>query len=164
MKPSKATLPAEQVIDQIKSALKVGLQTHPGLALEKVELSLKTLVEKKVGAGVEFKVPLIDFKFGGGGDLSEGSIQTLFLTLVPPKVSRGKGLESASIHQELVDAIDAIAAMVEHAKKGEPKLEMGSSGVELNFSLNSEGKVSLVARTEGKKAYTHSIKLFLKQA
>lgn len=158
------TLPAQQVVSEIKAALKDGLARHSSLTLEKVELSLKTLVEKNVGVGIEFTVPLINFKFEGGGDLTEESLQTLNLTLVPPAVQQGtKGLESVSIQEQLVEGIEAIAMLVEQAGKGEPKLAMSSSGIELNFTFTSEGKVSLLARAGGKKALTHTIKLYLKQ-
>jgi hypothetical protein len=162
---SPATIPAHQVIAEIKAALKDGLSKHPSLALEKVELSLKTLVEKKVGAGISFTVPLINFEFEGGGDLTEESVQTLNLTLVPPPIQRevNKGLESISIQQQLVEGIKAIAQLVEQAGQGEPRLAMSSSGIELNFTFTKEGKVSLLARAGGKKALTHTIKLFLKQ-
>jgi hypothetical protein len=162
---SPATIPAQQVIAEIKAALKDGLSKHSSLTLEKVELSLKTLVEKNVGAGIQFTVPLINFEFEGGGDLTEESVQTLNLTLVPPiQKEATKSLESFSIQQQLIEGIEAIAQLVEQAGQGEPKLAMSSSGIELNFTFTKEGKVSLIARVGGKKALTHTIKLFLKQA
>lgn len=124
-----ATIPAQQVIAEIKAALNDGLSKHSSLALEKVELSLKTLIEKNVGAGISFTVPLINFEFEGGGDLTEESLQTLNLTLVPPPTQREttKVFESFSIQQQLVEGIEAIAELVEQAGKGEPKLAMSSS-------------------------------------
>jgi 16S rRNA A1518/A1519 N6-dimethyltransferase RsmA/KsgA/DIM1 with predicted DNA glycosylase/AP lyase activity len=76
---------------------------------------------------------------------------------------------------------DDLAFYVDLANNyGSPILELGTgtarvsvalakagysvTGIELNFTFTSEGKVSLIARAGGRKAFTHTIKLFLKQA
>ncbi|MEZ4632166.1 MAG: trypco2 family protein [Deinococcales bacterium] len=162
---SSATLSAQEVIRQIKAALKEGLEKYPQLALEKVDLSLKTLVEKQAGAGLKFSVPLIDMSLEAGGDIREEQLQTISLSFVPEETTRtSRGHESFNIQEQLGEGIDAIAELFELATLSEPRWSMATSSIELSFILTKDGKISLIAKAGAKKSFGHSLKLHLKAA
>lgn len=130
------------------------------VALNKLELILKGLVEKGGGGELEIKIPIIGTGLGLNAEVKSTEGQTIHLILVPPKDALRTGIRGEDFEEELFVAIMAICDGIEEGAEGEPKFILENAFVELNFGINTKGNISLLAKGSGQSDFTQTIKLF----
>ena len=148
------------LIRQVKEAIRHAETLHPDkkLSVAKVDLTIKTVLEKKIGADGEIKwlpVPI---------DLSahhkESEIQTISLSLVP---ERGLVL-MGTVADELADAIEVIRIGVEEAAASSPVFGLDAASIELNIGTTSDGSIKVIVGGNVATENTHKVKLTLAPA
>jgi hypothetical protein len=126
----------EAVVGQVKAALS-DVQTtlaNSGLPpLKQVKLALKTTVAKKGGAKFQFWVITI------GGTYEKDKAQEIDIVLTTPSSGNPKQVSTASITQELEDAIVSAAQGVQKANSPTIPLKWKSLDVQLGFTVKAEG-------------------------
>jgi hypothetical protein len=122
------------------------------LKITKVELELRTVVQKSAGGGVSIRVLEID------GDISRDETGTLSVTLVPAK----GGLQlMAPPSEELIAAIVATAAASAEASQLPPRFDLTESTVTLDVGVTMSGKVQLFAHGAGSREKGHTMTITL---
>jgi hypothetical protein len=154
----------EKIISGVKRAVKAAQQSEGGgqkFAIDKLELTLKGLVEKNVGGELKIKIPVIDAGFGAKADVTSKQLQTIQLTLVPIKSMTRSLTISESFEQELVEAIRAIREGIKNAAENEPKFILQNAFVELNFVLNGKGEIAFLAKGSGQSEAAQTVKIYM---
>jgi hypothetical protein len=154
----------ERVIAGVKRAIKAAQQGDGGtqtVNVEKLELTLKGLVEKGAGGELKIKIPMIDASLGIETEITSKELQTIQLTLVPVKAMTRSGFSTEAFEKELVKAIKDIREGIKNAATTEPKFLLQSASVELNFEVNCKGEIALLAKGSGKSDVAQTVKLFL---
>jgi hypothetical protein len=154
----------EKIISGVKRAVTAAKQSEGGgqkFAIDRLELTLKGLVEKNVGGELKIKIPVIDTGFGAKADVTSKELQTIQLTLVPIKSMTRSSIRSESFEKELVEAIRAIREGIKNAAENEPKFTLQDAFVELNFVLNSKGEIAFLAKGSGQSEAAQTIRLYI---
>jgi hypothetical protein len=154
----------EKIISGVKRAVRAAQQSDGGaqkLTIDKLELTLKGLVEKNVGGELKIKIPVIDTGFGAKADVTSKELQTIQLTLVPIKSTTRSSTRSESFEKELVEAIRAIREGIKNAAANEPKFTLQNAFVELNFVLNSKVEIAFLAKGSGQSEAAQTVKLYM---
>lgn len=154
----------EKVIAGVKRAIKATQQSEVGeqnLTIDKLELTLKGLVEKNVGGELRIKIPVIDTGLGASAEVTSKELQTIQLTLVPVKSTTRSLARTEAFEKELTEAIKVIREGIKNAAIGEPKFTLQNAFVELNFIVNSKGEISFLAKGSGQSEVAQTVKLFL---
>lgn len=151
----------EEIIVKVKKAIRdveeQSLREDMQFKVDKLEITLKAFTSKDAGGKITLKIPI---EISLGGKVTDQKIQTIALTLVPVEEMRVFGRED--VEQDLVDAIYAIKAGIKNAAEESPKFKLQEATVGLDFVLDKEGNISVIAQGSGQSQMTHSLKLFLK--
>jgi hypothetical protein len=153
----------ENVISGVKRAIKA-TQSDGGMQainVEKLELTLKGMVEKGAGGELKIKIPIIDTSLGTKLEITSKELQTIQLTLVPVKSTTRSGSSTETFERELVKAIRDIREGIKNAAASEPKFSLQNASVELNFVVNNKGEIALLAKGSGQSEISQTVKLFL---
>jgi hypothetical protein len=145
---------------QIEQAARAA-ETGVTVQVEKVELMLRAVAHRGGGGNISFRIPVSGQELGGGVDLSRHQLQTVELSLVPPR-EVPKGIGRWDIKDELVGAILGIEQGVRKAALAEPKFELGEATVELNLVVGRHGRLSLIGEGSAGHETTHTVKVYLK--
>lgn len=125
----------DAVVGQVKQAL-AAVQTslaNGGLPpLKQVKLSLQTVTTKK--GGVTLKLWVINI----GGTWEKDKTQQIDIVLTPPKPGGPANVDTASLSQELQDAIVNAAQGVKKAGTGPIPLAFSSLDVQLGFTVKGD--------------------------
>jgi hypothetical protein len=154
----------ERVIAGVKRAIKAAQQSDgvtQAVNIEKLELTLKGLVEKGASGELKIRIPVIDVSLGIGTEITSKELQTIQLTFVPVKAMTRSGSPTEAFEKELVKAIRDIREGIKKAATIEPKFSLQSASIELNFEVNSKGEIALFAKGSGKSEVAQTVKLFL---
>lgn len=162
---SKAGVPVEQVIGQVKEAIgraNIGADQED-LVVTSIEVELKVLKSVVGGTEWEWTVPIIGLTLKGGAKVTQADTETISLKLVPPPAKEAVKslLEAEEIQDDVVRAVSIIRAGIARAKAGEPVFGLGEATFQLEFGVNAEGQLSLVAVAEGTHEATNTLKLTL---
>jgi hypothetical protein len=122
------------------------------LKITRVELELKTVIEKSGGGGISISVVEID------GDVTRTDSNTLTLTLVPSK--RGVQLMSPPSDQ-LVDAILATASAAWEAADSPPAFDLQEATVSIEVGVTAEGKIKVIAHGGASRDHGHTMTITL---
>ena len=156
----------EKVIAGVKRAIKAAQKSESekqALNIEKLELTLKAVVEKVAGGELKITIPVIG-SLGASAELTSKELQTIQLTLVPARSTTRTATRTEAFEKELVKAIKAIQEGIKNASEGEPKFALKDAFVELNFVVNAKGEISLLAKGSGQSEFAQTVKLFLVSA
>jgi hypothetical protein len=154
----------EKVIASVKRAIRATQQIDGGTQsfnVEKLELTLKGMIEKGSGGELKVRIPIIDTSLGTKVEITDKELQTIQLTLVPNKPTTRSGISTDKIEKELVEAIKVIRESVRIAASGEPKFSLLNASVELNFVVKKGGEIAFLAKGSGQSEVTQTVKLFL---
>ncbi|MGZ4848280.1 MAG: trypco2 family protein [Halobacteriota archaeon] len=125
--------------------------------VDKLELTLKAFTSKDAGGKITLKMPI---EVSLGGKITDQKMQTIELTLVPAEEMRT--FEYEDIEKDLVEAIYAIKEGIRNAAVESPKFKLQEATVGLDFVLDKEGNISIIAQGSGLSQVTHSLKLYIK--
>jgi hypothetical protein len=154
----------ENVIAGIKRAINAAEQSDGGaqtIKIEKLELYLKCMVERKAGGELKIKIPIIDTSLGLSGGFTSKELQTIQLTLVPIESRTRPFIRPEVFEKELIEAIRFIREGIRNAAVGEPEFTLENAFVEFNFVVNSNVEISLLAKGSGQSEVAQTVKLFL---
>lgn len=154
----------ENVIASVKRAINAAEESDNGaqtIKIEKLELSLKGMVEKNIGGELKIKIPAIDTSVGLGGGFMSKELQTIQLTLVPKEPLTRPLTRALDFEEELIEAIMVIREGIRNAAIDEPEFTLRNAFVELNFVVNSSGDISFLAKGSGQSEIAQTVKLFL---
>lgn len=154
----------ERVITGVKRAIRAVQQHGGGLQIinvEKIELTLKALIEKSAGGELKIKIPIIDTNLGAKVGITSNDTQTIQLTLVPIKAATRSLTRSESFEKELFEALVTIREGIKNASEMEPKFTLQNAVVEINFVVNTKGEIAILAKGSEESEIMHSVKLFL---
>jgi hypothetical protein len=157
----------EKVIAGVKRAIREAQQGESGrqaLNIDKLELTLKGVVEKGAGGELKITIPVIGVGVTAGAELTSKDLQTIQLTLVPVISTTRTSTRAEAFEKELVKGIKAIQEGIKNAAEGEPKFALKDAFVELNFVVNTKGEISLLAKGSGQSEFAQTVKLFLVSA
>ncbi len=133
--PNAQVASIDAVIGQVKQAL-AGVQTtlsNNNLPpLKQVKLSLQTVATKKVGGSLKLWVISI------GSSYEKDKTQQIDLVLTPPKPGNSTPVGTATLTQELQDAIVNAAMGVKNAGSGSVPLNLSSLDVQLSFAVKGD--------------------------
>jgi len=150
-----------EIIVKVKKAIRDveerSLREDMQFEVEKLELTLKTFTSKDAGGKITLKIPI---EISVGGKVANQQTQTIALTLVPAEEMHTFGHED--VEQDLVDSIYAIKEGVKNAAEESPKFKLQEATVGLDFMLDKEGNISVIAQGSGQSQITHSLKLYMK--
>ncbi|MGZ4846514.1 MAG: trypco2 family protein [Halobacteriota archaeon] len=151
----------DQIIGKVKKAIRdVERQSaveDMQFKVDKLELTLKAFTSKDAGGKITLKIPI---EISLGGKITDQKMQTIALTLVPVEEMHTFGYED--IQQDLVEAIYAIKEGIRNAAVESPKFKLQEAIVGLDFVLDKEGNISVIAQGSGLSEMTHSLKLYIK--
>ncbi|MDN5768095.1 MAG: hypothetical protein L0H96_20280 [Humibacillus sp.] len=158
----------DTVIRQVKEALllvqleQAERAARTGVAVDvvRIELTLRTMVERTAGGEVRLTVPIVGQELGGGVDTSWQQVQTVELTLVPPD-GLPKRVPGWGLSEELARAVLGVEDAVRTAAETEPRFEMERASVELNVVVGRGGSISLVAKGSSGREVAHTVKVHL---
>lgn len=159
MKPEDAT-PAgslPELIQQVKRALEQAEARLPDAALSVTQLvvEVKTTLEKTVGAGGKVRWLPVPIELSAAATHSRTQVITVKLEPEPQPVLMGE------VADDLADAILAVKAGVEEARRRPPHFRLTEATVKLEIGTTREGKVRVLAGAEAEGASTHVITLTL---
>ncbi len=145
---------ATRLVREMKAAVARadGELRENNLKITKVELELRTVIEKSGGGGISVSVVEID------GDVTRTDSNTLALTLVPSK--RGVQLMSPASEQ-LVEAILATAAASLEAADNPPAFELEEATVSIEVGVTAEGKIKVIAHGGASRDRGHTMTITL---
>ncbi len=150
----------DEIIVKVKKAIRdveeQSLREDMQFKVDKLELTLKAFSSKDVGGKITFKIPI---EFGFGAKITDQKIQTIALSFVPVEEMHMFGRED--IEKDLVEAIHAIKEGIRNAAEESPKFKLQEAQVGLDFVLDKEGKISVIAQGSGESQITHSLKLYM---
>ena len=156
----------EKVIAGVKRAIKAAQKSESekkALNIEKLELTLKAVVEKVAGGELKITIPVIG-SLGASAELASKDLQTIQLTLVPARSTTRTATRTEAFEKDIVKAIKAIQEGIKNASEGEPKFTLKDASVELNFVVNAKGEISLLAKGSGQSEFAQTVKLSLVSA
>jgi len=125
----------EVVVGQVKQALaavQTTLDANDLPPLKEVKLSLQTVATKKGGATLKLWVINI------GGTWERDKAQQIDIVLTPPDAGSKAEVSTASVSQELQDAIVNAAEGVKGAGEGSIPLKFSSLDVQLKFTVKGD--------------------------
>jgi hypothetical protein len=150
----------DEIIAKVKKAIRDveerSLREDMKFKVEKLELTLKTFTSKDAGGKITLKIPI---EISLGGKVANQHTQTIGLTLVPVGELHTFGHED--VEQDLVDAIYAIKEGIKNATEEPPQFKLQEATVGLDFILDKEGSISVIAQGSGQSQTTHSLKLYV---
>lgn len=122
-----------------------------GLAITKLELALKTAVEKKGEATIEFKIIEL------GADVTASSVQTFTIVLKPtPKSVADEADLVGGLAEELARGIAATVAVTREAATIRPPFELDEASIEVDIGMTKEGKAKIFVGGSYSKETTHT--------
>ncbi len=154
----------EKVITGVKRAVKAAQDSSKDgqiVEVEKLELTLKGLMQKGVGGELKVRIPIIDTALGTKAEITKQELQTIQLTLVPMKKTTRSGFTPEKFERELVEAIKNIQDGIKNASSVEPKFELQNASIELNFVVNNKGEITLLAKGSTQSEIAQMVKLSL---
>lgn len=101
--------------------------------LDSVIVELQTQFKKEGGGGLSL------FVISLGAKASKEEVQTLKLTLKPPKVGAEMPVSAADVHKSLAEAILAAAKGAAAARERKPKLELSELVATIKFVVVASG-------------------------
>lgn len=126
---------------------------HENLSIDKVELELKTTVDKKADGTLKFKIVEI------GADVSHEDVQTLGISLKPG--AGGVNL-MAGISEELTDGIEATVAVTREAAQMQPPFHLDEATVSVEVGMTREGTVKIFVGGSTSRATSHTVTFTIK--
>lgn len=152
MSPSSASKEIVSIIQEIKRAIQKSMKT-PGLSVSKIDIELKTILEKGSDGKLEYKPINLNLS----GKYQKQDVQTISISLIPEKeVTLYKTVD---IDVELSEAIDVIREALEEAASSKPVYKLDKAQITLQFVITKEGGISVIVGASGKSEETHTITL-----
>ncbi|MDD1686370.1 trypco2 family protein [Methanoregula sp.] len=140
------------IVRAVKSAIQQSI-TPTGLSVSKIDLELKTIIQKGIDGKLEYK----PINLSLSGSYSRQDVQTISLSLTPQK---GIALFSLpDIASELAEAITIIQNTIKEASSTPPAYNLEKAQITLQFQITKEGGISLFIGPKGKLEDTHTITL-----
>ncbi|TVR59411.1 MAG: hypothetical protein EA422_15100 [Gemmatimonadales bacterium] len=154
---SSSAGPLPELIRQVKQAIEQAEARLPDAALTvtQVVVEVKTTLEKKVGAGGKIRWLPIPIELSAAATRARTQVITVKLEPEPQPVLMGE------VADELADAIFAVHAGVEEARRRPPHFRLAEATVKLEIGTTREGKIKVLAGAEADGATTHTVTLTL---
>jgi Trypsin-co-occurring domain 2 len=147
------TAASQVFLAEVKTALQEAeseLQAE-GLKITKLELALKTAVEKKVEGSIEFKIIEL------GADVTAASTQTFTIVLKPTPPSGADQADLArGLAEELAQGIAATVAVTREAATIRPPFGLDEATIEVDIGMTKEGKAKIFVGGSYSKETTHT--------
>ena len=127
-----------ELVQEVKTAIRAYQWEFDDLVFGQVDLELATTLEVGVGGSYKFNVAEVK------ADLSRKHVQTVSISLVPPRAGATKGFGAPPEYAgELFDAFKAVRAAVLEAGEGQPPFTLKEGKVTLNFSVKASGSIKV---------------------
>lgn len=154
-----------KVIVGVKRAVKAAQENNTSghvLEVDKLELTLKGLIQKGTGTELTFRIPILDTSLGAKAEAIKQELQTIQLTLVPMEKTTRLSFTQENFEKELVEAIIGIQEGIEVASNGEPRFKLQNASFEMSFVLNNKGEIALLAKGSAQSEIAQTVKLWLR--
>lgn len=165
MEITETGVPLENLVDAVKSAVReAGISAADAdrpLRITAVQLALNAIATTSGGVKIEFKIPFIGMPVKLGRTVTAKDTHTVDITLVPPDLAPQHEVRGGDVDRLLVEAIEAVAGVVRHARGGEDPFLLKESTVELTFAVTDDGTISLGLDGHGTDELTHKLKITL---
>jgi hypothetical protein len=151
------------VIEQVKQAIRLveRVAARPvGATIERVELTIQTVLERGAGGALALNVPVLG-EVGGGGGVSRNQTQVVTLTLRPVEQIEAFDAGDVDVELRLTTAILDLRDAVRAAASSSPRFQLDSAAIELRFVVTREGHITLIARGERADEVTHTLTLHI---
>jgi Trypsin-co-occurring domain 2 len=126
-----------------------------GLAIDQVDLEMKTTVTKTADGGFSFKI--VDLS----ATVSEAETKTLTMSFAP----KPQELDTlAPVEEELKEAVRAVSQAAKEAARTEPAFDLADANVGFDVQIDKEGKVKVFVGGDLQHEKAHSVTLSLKSA
>lgn len=163
MQVTETGLPVTSLIDAVKAAVTAArissTDNDRRMRVAEVQLTLNAMATTGGGAKIEFKIPFTGMSLGLGTSVTSIDTHTINITLVPPDLTPTHEVRGADVDQVLVDAIETIGAVAEHAVGDHNPFLLKESTVELTFAITEDGAVSLGLTGNTQDEVTHKLKI-----
>lgn len=155
-------LKIQDVVARVKEAIRSALDDaeEGGPVLERMDLTIRTVVKRSAGLGISVTVPVVDLKLGVGGDRKEQETRTVSLTLVPPAGRlRGPRAFDDEVVTEVAAAVALVREGVRASAEGEPRFDLKKASAQIAFVVDSSGRLSLLGKRGTESGTAHTIEL-----
>jgi hypothetical protein len=153
----------QEVVARVKEAIASAMAggDPAGPVLERVDLTVKTVVKRSAGLDVSVTVPVIDVKLGIGGDMKEQETRSVSLTLIPepPGTGRFPRVFADEVVAELSSAVVSVRDALRTAALGEPRFALKKATAQLTFLVDSSGNLSLLGKRGTESGTAHTVEL-----
>jgi Trypsin-co-occurring domain 2 len=131
------------------------------LRVTSVQLVLHAIATVSAGGGLDFRLPVLGMKLRVGASVTRRDTHTIDMTLVPPDLLGQHEIRDGEIETVLLDAVEAIRAVMTRAAQGDDPFLLRAGSVELGFAIAKDGTIALGASGELKDEVTHSLRMTL---
>jgi hypothetical protein len=131
------------------------------LRVTSVQLVLHAIATVSAGGGLDFRLPVLGMKLRVGASVTRRDTHTIDMTLVPPDLLGQYETRDGEIETALLDAVEAIRAVMTLAAQGDDPFLLRAGTVELCFAVAKDGTIALGASGELKDEVTHSLRMTL---
>ncbi|HVV21687.1 MAG TPA: trypco2 family protein [Pseudonocardiaceae bacterium] len=156
-------VPVDSLIDAVKAAVRTAgisaADPDRTLRVASVQLVLNAVATRQAGAKLQFTIPFIGMEIKLGTSVKREDTHTVDITLVPPDLAPGHEVRAGDVDEVLVEAIETVTAVAEHAAGGDDPFVLRDSTVELTFAITDTGSISLGVDAEAENAVTHTLKI-----
>lgn len=156
------SMPMADLINSIKRALviKQNKMQEFGINIKNVELTIKTVAIADGGTNISLQIPILG-KLLLGSKISEKSLQTTTLTLVPSKnVKFEKDIELNSLEETIIQSISSIVEGVKTANKEDSApMELDDASFTFNFILSEDTRISMIIETGIESELSNTLKI-----
>jgi hypothetical protein len=159
------SMPVADLVSCVKKAIviKQSEMKEFGISIKNVELTLKTVATTDSGASISLQIPVLgEMEFGS--EISEKSVQTIKIKLIPAEVQEVRKIELMDMDQTVAQSISSIIKGVKAAADGDLipfKLEEASS--EVNFVLSGDSKITMVIDSGFESELSNTLKINFKK-
>lgn len=161
MQVTETGVPVTSLIDAVKAAVTAtrisDTDRDRRMRVAEIQLTLNTVATTTGGAKLEFKIPFIGMNLGLGTAVTHTDTHTINITLVPPDLTPTHEVRGGDVDQVLVDAIETISTVAEHAAGDHDPFLLKESTVELTFAITEDGTVSLGFTGNTQDEVTHQL-------
>ncbi len=128
---------SKKFLSEIKAALQAAQQQleQERLKITKLELKLKSAVEKKADGTLKFKIIEL------GADISKVNVLTLAISLKPTPAMTD--LAAAGISEELAEGIAATVAVAREAAEMQPSFDLDESALAIEVGMTKTGTAKI---------------------
>ena len=166
MKVTDQGVPLNDLVGTIKASIKRAGVSRTSqaqdLRVASVQLVLNVVASNTVGGGLDFHVPFVGMRLSLGAKVTKKDTHAVEITLVPPGKGAAREVRGGEdVEEALVNAIEAIRAVMSQAAEGDDPWELSDSTIDISFAITRTGSISIGADGELSGELTNTLRLKL---